>query len=204
MEEFLLILARLYPHPKTELNYRTPFELLVAVILSAQCTDKQVNKVTAKLFAKYNRPEQIAALTPEELAGEIKECGLFRSKSKNIVAASRMLMQEYQGRVPEDREELEKLPGVGRKTANVMAIVAFGQPAMPVDTHVFRLAHRFGWSQGKTPLAVEKDLLALFPPEILADLHHQLILHGRRVCKARHPLCGECALQQICPSAFKE
>lgn len=195
------LLKQLYPDAGTELVFSDPFQLLVSVILSAQCTDKQVNKVTGKLFTKYRTPADFAKLTPEALAEEIKECGLFRNKSKNIVATSKMLVERFQGEVPDDIDMLQTLPGVGRKTANVIAIVAFGKPAMPVDTHVFRLARRLGLSKGKTPEAVEKDLVALIPPENLGDAHHQLILHGRRVCRARNPLCADCLLHIHCPSA---
>lgn len=192
-------LARLYPNARTELAYENTFQLLIAVMLSAQCTDKQVNKVTSRLFKKYGGPEDFAALAPEELAEEIKECGLFRNKSKNIVNACRLLVECFGSRVPDRLEDLQILPGVGRKTANVVLNIAYGKPAMPVDTHVFRLARRLGLSRSRTPESVEKDLLSLIPPDSLGDVHHRLIYHGRAVCKARKPRCGECSLSVYCP-----
>jgi endonuclease-3 len=192
-------LGELYPGAGTELIYRSTFQLLVAVMLSAQCTDKQVNKITTGLFKKYSVPEDFARLEWEELAEEIKGCGLYRNKSKNIVSTSRILVNQYHSRVPHNREELEALPGVGRKTANVVLAVAFNIPVMPVDTHVFRVSHRLGLSAGKTPEAVERDLERIIPPDIMVLLHHCLILHGRRVCRARGPLCGECRLAEFCP-----
>lgn len=200
VKDILNILKKLYPDADTELNFGTPFQLLVAVILSAQSTDKQVNKITSKLFQKYKTPLDFARLTSEELAEKIKGCGLFRNKSKNIVATSKLLLEKFGGEVPSEVSLLETLPGVGRKTANVISIVAFNKPAMPVDTHVFRLAHRLGLSEGKNPKEVEKDLVALISSKDLKDVHHQLILHGRRVCKARNPLCEPCLLSSCCPS----
>ncbi|AEF94564.1 endonuclease III [Desulfotomaculum nigrificans CO-1-SRB] len=197
-------LAEAYPEATTDLKFSTPFELMVAVILSAQSTDAQVNKITAKLFKKYRTPEDFARLTPEQLAEDIKGCGLFRNKSKFIVEASKILVDKYGGKVPENRETLEKLPGVGRKTANVILGVAFGHHTFPVDTHVHRVARRLGLSQGKTPEQTEQDLCALFPPELWQRAHHQIIYHGRRVCDARNPRCWECCLKELCPTAGKQ
>jgi len=194
-------LAEAYPEAATDLKFSTPFELMVAVILSAQSTDAQVNKITAKLFNKYRTPEDFARLTPDRLANEIKGCGLFRNKSKFIVEASRILVERYGGQVPENREELEQLPGVGRKTANVILGVAFGQHTFPVDTHVHRLARRLGFSSGKSPEQTEQDLCSLIPPERWQPAHHQIIYHGRRVCDARKPRCGDCCIRDLCPAA---
>lgn len=204
LEQILDRLAMAYPHASTDLEYSTPFELLVAVILSAQSTDAQVNKITAKLFEKYNTPEAIAALAPDELAQHIKGCGLFRNKSKFLVATSRLLVANYQGEIPQSREELEKLPGVGRKTANVVLGVAFGQNTFPVDTHVQRLAHRLGLASGKTPEQVEKELCQKIPPELWQPCHHWLIQHGRKVCAARKPRCCQCSLVDLCPTSPKK
>lgn len=199
--EILDRLAGMYPDAGTELEYGDTFQLLVAVMLSAQCTDRQVNRITAGLFERFGRPEDFAALDWEELARHIKGCGLYRNKSRNIVNTSRILVEKYGSRVPELREALEALPGVGRKTANVVLNVAFNKPVMPVDTHVFRVSGRLGLSSGKTPAAVEKDLMEVIPPERLGNLHHCLILHGRRVCRARGPRCGECPLSDLCPGS---
>ncbi|MCL6477110.1 MAG: endonuclease III [Peptococcaceae bacterium] len=193
-------LAGLYPDARTALRYGSTFQLLVAVMLSAQCTDKQVNKITAGLFKKYSVPEDFARLSWEDLAGEIKSCGLYKNKSRNIVSTSRILVEKYGSRVPADREALEALPGVGRKTANVVLNIAFNKPVMPVDTHVYRVARRLGLSDGKNPAAVEKDLTEVVPPDQAGRMHHCLILHGRQVCRARHPRCGQCALSDFCPS----
>ena len=192
------LLAGLYPGARTDLQYNSTFQLLVAVMLSAQCTDRQVNKITGKLFEKYSVPEDFARLEEEELALEIKGVGLYRNKSRNIVKASRLLVDNHHSQVPQNRAELEALPGVGRKTANVVLNVAFNAPVMPVDTHVFRVSHRLGLSAGKTPEAVEKDLTNLIPLDLMGVMHHCLILHGRRVCRARSPLCRECRLAEQC------
>ena len=186
------------PHPTTELEYSTPFELLVAVTLSAQATDKGVNKATAKLFPVANTPEAILALGEEGLKQYIKTIGLFNSKAKNIVAACRILVDRHDSQVPEDRAALEGLPGVGRKTANVILNTAFGHPTMAVDTHIFRVANRTGLAPGKTVLAVEKKLLKVVPDEFLQDAHHWLILHGRYTCVARNPKCPECIISDLC------
>lgn len=196
--KILSILDELYPVAGTELNYQTPFELLVAAILSAQCTDKQVNRITARLFKKYNTPQEFAALAPEELAGEIKSCGLYRNKSKYIVEASRAILIRHGGIVPRVRSELEALPGVGRKTAGVVLGVAYGGEALPVDTHVFRVAHRLGLSDAGDPDGVERDLTKYILPRHWMAAHHRLITHGRNICKARNPSCGKCRLNQLC------
>lgn len=186
------------PHPDTELNYETPWQLLAAAMLSAQSTDKQVNKVTAGLFEKYPGPAEIAALTPDELAEEIKTLGLFRNKSKHLVAAAHAVVENHGGQVPNAREKLQELPGVGRKTANVVLANAFGIPALAVDTHVFRVANRIGLAKAKTPEETEKQLMRAIPKEMWADAHHWLILHGRYVCTARSPRCPECVISKYC------
>ena len=199
-EQQIAILEETYRGVKPALKFRNPFELLIAVILSAQCTDVRVNVVTERLFAKAPTPEAIMALGLGALEEEIRDCGLFRNKAKNIMAACQLLLQEYGGQVPEDFEALQKLPGVGRKTANVVMSVAFGYPAIAVDTHVFRVANRLKLAAGSTPLEVEKGLQKAIPREKWSAAHHWLIWHGRKLCKARSPLCGECPLQQVCPS----
>jgi endonuclease-3 len=186
------------PHPTSELDHRSPFELLVAVVLSAQATDKGVNKATAKLFPVANTPAAIAKLGVEGLIPYVQSIGLFRNKAKNIVALSEILVREHGGRVPANREALEKLPGVGRKTANVVLNVAFGQPTIAVDTHIFRVANRTGLAPGKNPEAVEQALLAVVPEEFRMHAHHWLILQGRYVCVARSPKCAECAIRDLC------
>ncbi len=186
------------PHPTTELKYRTPYELLVAVVLSAQATDKSVNLATAKLFEKHGTPQSIVRLGVEGLEGFIKTIGLYRTKAKNVVSLSKMLLEEHGGEVPADREALERLPGVGRKTANVVLNTAFGQPTVAVDTHIFRVANRTGLAPGKDVLAVEEKLLKTVPPEFLKDAHHWLILHGRYVCLARKPGCPKCLIRDLC------
>ena len=186
------------PHPTTELNYSTPFELLVAVILSAQATDKGVNKATDKLFPVANTPEAILALGEDGLKKYIKTIGLFNSKGANIIKTCRILIEQYHSEVPEERKALEALPGVGRKTANVVLNTAFGHPTMAVDTHIFRVANRTGIAKGKTVLEVEKKLLKFVPQEFLQDAHHWLILHGRYVCVARKPKCGACIIEDLC------
>lgn len=192
------------PNPTTELHYRTPFELLVAVTLSAQATDKGVNKATAQLFAVANTPEAIYALGEEGLKHYIKTIGLFNNKAKNIIQACRLLLERHHGEVPEDRRALEALPGVGRKTANVILNTAFGHPTMAVDTHIFRVSNRIGLAPGKTPLEVEKKLLRFIPAEFLQDAHHWLILHGRYTCIARRPRCGSCVIEDLCEYKQKE
>jgi endonuclease-3 len=186
------------PDPRSELGHETPFELLVAVVLSAQATDKGVNKATAKLFPVANTPAAIAALDVDGLIPYVQAIGLFRNKAKNIVALSRILLREHGGEVPADREALEKLPGVGRKTANVVLNVAFGQPTIAVDTHIFRVANRMGLAPGKNPDEVERKLVKFVPEEFRQHAHHWLILHGRYVCVARKPDCGACPLRDLC------
>lgn len=195
-------LRELNPKPSTELEYRTPFELLVAVVLSAQATDVSVNKATRKLFAVARTPGSIAALGEDGLKRYISSIGLFNSKAKNVIALCRDLIAKHAGEVPRDRDALEALPGVGRKTANVVLNTAFGEPTIAVDTHIFRVANRIGLSRGKTPLAVEQDLLRVVPESFRKDAHHWLILHGRYVCKARKPDCPHCTIRAWC--AFKD
>ena len=198
-EKQLEILEETYRGAKPELHFSNPFELLIAVILSAQCTDKRVNITTARLFKKAATPAAIVALGLSGLEEEIKDCGLFRNKAKNIMATCRTLVEEFGGEVPSDYDTLLKLPGVGRKTANVVTSVAFGRPAIAVDTHVFRIANRLKLAVGETPLAVEKGLMKAIPREKWSAAHHWLIYHGRRICKANRPLCGECPLADVCP-----
>lgn len=186
------------PHPTTELEYRTPFELLVAVVLSAQATDKGVNLATRRLFPVANTPEKILALGEDGLRNYIKTIGLYQSKGKHIIQTCRILIDEHGSKVPADRESLENLPGVGRKTANVILNTAFGQPTIAVDTHIFRVANRTKIAPGKTPLEVEKKLLKFVPDEYKHDAHHWLILHGRYTCIARKPKCTECVIADLC------
>lgn len=187
------------PVAETELRYQDPFQLLVAVILSAQCTDKRVNMITPALFKRFPTPEKMAEAEPEEIFEEIKSCSYPNNKAKNLVGMARMLLSDFQGIMPEEMEELIKLPGVGRKTANVILSVVFNKPAMAVDTHVFRISARLGLTvNSKTPEETERQLVKLFPPELLPVAHHWLILHGRYVCVARKPMCGECGLQKWC------
>jgi len=197
-------LRELNPSPDTELRYSSPFELLIAVILSAQATDIGVNKATDKLYPVANTPEKIAALGVAGLKPYIKTIGLFNTKAQNIIKTCRLLVNEHNSEVPTTREELERLPGVGRKTANVILNTAFGEPTIAVDTHIFRVSNRTGIAKGKTPLEVEKRLLRLTPDEFKKDAHHWLILHGRYVCKARKPLCGECPIIEWCEYTRKE
>jgi endonuclease-3 len=186
------------PTPTTELEYGTPFELLVAVILSAQATDKGVNKATARLFPIANTPQAVLALGEKGLRRQIRTIGLFNSKAGNIIKTCAILLERHGGEVPRERRALEALPGVGRKTANVVLNTAFGEPTMAVDTHIFRVANRTRIAPGKTPLQVERGLLRLVPREFLKDAHHWLILHGRYVCTARRPRCPECIIRDLC------
>lgn len=186
------------PEPTTELNYSSAFELLIAVILSAQATDKGVNKATDKLYPVANTPEAILALGEKGLKEYVKTIGLYNSKAKNIIQTCQMLINEHNSEVPEEREALEALPGVGRKTANVVLNTAFGQPTMAVDTHIFRISNRTRIAPGKTVLEVEKKLVKFVPEEFLLDAHHWLILHGRYVCVARKPRCGACIIEDLC------
>jgi endonuclease-3 len=191
------------PRPTTELDYDSPFELLVAVILSAQATDRGVNKATQRLFAVANTPRAILALGEEGLKAHIKTIGLFNAKAANIIKSCRLLVERHGGRVPEEREALEALPGVGRKTANVVLNTAFGHPTMAVDTHIFRVANRTGIAPGRPVLEVERKLLRHVPPEFLKDAHHWLILHGRYTCVARRPRCGSCVIEDLCDYRHK-
>ena len=186
------------PHPQTELQYASVFELLAAVLLSAQATDVGVNKATARLFVVANTPQKIIDLGLSALERHIQTIGLFRSKARHLMQTCEILVAQHGGQVPRSREALEALPGVGRKTANVVLNVAFGEPTMAVDTHIFRLGNRTGLAPGKTPLEVERKLLKRIPAEFLVDAHHWLILHGRYVCQARKPLCGTCGVVDAC------
>jgi len=198
IEPFFATLRAANPLPTTELEFTTPFELLVAVVLSAQATDAGVNKATRKLFAVANTPQAILNLGVDGLEEYIKSIGLYHTKARNVIATCRILVDQYRGEVPRSREALEALPGVGRKTANVVLNVAFGEEALAVDTHIFRVANRTGLALGKTPLEVELALMERVPKEYLLDAHHWLILHGRYVCVARTPRCWECAVIQFC------
>lgn len=203
IEQFFATLQAANPHPQTELEFSSVFELLAAVLLSAQATDVGVNKATRKLFAVANTPQKILDLGLAGLEDHIKTIGLFRSKAKHLMEACRMLVDLHGGRVPAERDALEALPGVGRKTANVVLNVAFGQPTMAVDTHLFRLGNRTGLAPGKTPLEVELKLLKRIPAPYMVDAHHWLILHGRYVCQARKPLCWQCAVNSVCGYKLK-
>ncbi len=198
--EQLSRLAEVYKDEGTMLNYTSPFTLLVAVILSAQCTDKRVNVITARLFPRLDSPGKMAELTLPEMEAEIRDCGLYKAKAKNLLGMCYMLLENYGGEVPEDFDELVKLPGVGRKTANVVRSVCWGYPAIAVDTHVFRVANRLKLAPGNTPLEVEAGLMKAIPRKDWSDAHHWLIWHGRRVCTARKPQCETCFLHDICPS----
>ncbi|MDR2688848.1 MAG: endonuclease III [Azoarcus sp.] len=198
ISEFFQRLAARNPHPTTELEYASPYQLLVAVVLSAQATDKSVNFATRALFAVASTPQAMVALGEEVVAGYIKTIGLFRNKAKHIIGLSRLLIERHGGEVPARREELEALPGVGRKTANVVLNTVFRQPVMAVDTHIFRLANRSGLAPGKDVLAVENELMKQVPADYLLDAHHWLILHGRYVCTARKPHCSGCCVYDLC------
>ncbi len=200
--EIFTCLKSANPHPTTELEYQTPFELLIAVMLSAQATDKSVNLATRKLFVQANTPQNMLVLGESKLLDFIKSIGLYKTKAKNILATCQILMQEYGGQVPQTREQLEKLPGVGRKTANVILNTAFGKPTIAVDTHIFRVANRTGLARAKNVLEVELKLLKVVPESYKVDAHHWLILHGRYVCKARKPDCAQCIIYHLCE--FKE
>jgi endonuclease-3 len=198
IETFFATLHAANPHPQTELAYASVFELLAAVLLSAQATDVGVNKATRKLFTVANTPQKILELGLQGLEQHIKTIGLFRSKAKHLLETCRILVADFNGQVPRNREALQSLPGVGRKTANVVLNVAFGEPTMAVDTHIFRLGNRTGLAPGKTVLDVEQKLLKRIPKTYLVDAHHWLILHGRYVCQARKPLCWKCAVADVC------
>ena len=199
VQEAFRRLRELDPRPTTELEYRTPFELLVAVILSAQSTDTGVNKATRRLFAVARTPQAMLALGEAGLKPYIATIGLYNAKARHLIGACRALVERHRGEVPREREALESLPGVGRKTANVVLNTAFGEPTIAVDTHIYRVARRLGLSRGRTPLAVEQDLLRVVPEEFRKDAHHWLILHGRYVSQARKPRCWQCALHDLCP-----
>lgn len=201
-EAILKILEDTYSGTKTALNYNSPFELLIAVILSAQCTDERVNKITARLFPKFDTPEKMGALSQEEMEEQIRDCGLYHAKAKNILATCHMLVQKFDSKIPDNITTLMKLPGVGKKTANVVASIIYNVPAIAVDTHVFRVSHRLGLAKGADPLATEKELQKIIPMEKWSDAHHWFIWHGRKICKARKPLCTECAVLAECP--YKE
>jgi endonuclease III len=203
IEEIFRRFAAANPNPKGELEYVNPYTLLVAVVLSAQATDAGVNKATRELFKVANTPKKMLALGPQGLEERIKTIGLYRNKTKHVIALSEQLIARHGGVVPHDREALEALPGVGRKTANVVLNVAFGQSTMAVDTHVFRIAHRLALATGKTPQAVEMQLLEAIPGAYLLHAHHWLILHGRYVCQARKPRCDICIVSDLCPSGDK-
>lgn len=187
-----------YPDAVSELDYRTPFELLISTILAAQCTDVRVNQVTKKLYQHYNTPQRMLTLTEEELGEWIHSCGFYRSKSKNILNTCRILMEKYGGEVPQTREALMELPGVGRKTANVVISNAFGKPAIAVDTHVFRVSNRIGLAYSDNVEDTEQQLMKNIPEDQWSDAHHWLIYHGRRICKARKPLCEKCPISEEC------
>lgn len=201
-EEQIRILGEVYKDTKPALIFRNPFELLIAVILSAQCTDKRVNVTTARLFQKAATPEAILSLGLAALEEEIRDCGLFRNKAKNIMATCQILCEQYGGEVPADFVKLQELPGVGRKTANVVMSVGFNAPAIAVDTHVFRVSNRLKLAAGDTPLAVEQGLMKALPKDKWSAAHHWLIWHGRNICKARKPLCDKCPLADVCPTAI--
>ena len=201
-EEQLKRLSEVYHDDGTMLHFTSPFTLLVAVILSAQCTDKRVNVITSRIFPRLASPEKMGALRKEELENEIRDCGLYKAKAKNLLGMCHMLIENYGREVPEDFDELVKLPGVGRKTANVVRSVAWGYPAIAVDTHVFRVANRLKLAVGTTPIEVEKGLMKAIPKKDWSAAHHWLIWHGRRVCTARKPACETCFLSDICPSCM--
>ncbi|HHU48565.1 MAG: endonuclease III [Caldicoprobacterales bacterium] len=198
IKEILRLLEEHYSDATTELNYKNPFELLIATILAAQCTDRQVNKVTPGLFGKYPGPAEMAALTPEELGKEIHSCGFYKTKSRNIIETCKLLLAKHGGQVPGDMESLISLPGVGRKTANVVLSNAFGKDAIAVDTHVFRVSNRLGLAAAADVLKTEQQLMENIPREKWSEAHHWLIYHGRRICKARKPDCENCFLQHLC------
>lgn len=202
--QLLEALEKLYPDPRSELDFSNDFELIIAVMLSAQCTDVKVNQVTPILFGRYPNAATLAHAKLQDVEAIIRPINYFKTKSKNIIATSEILATRYHGKVPRTHEDLTELPGVGRKTANVVLGETGAVPALPVDTHVFRVARRLGLSTGKNPEAVEHDLMKLFPSSEWRNLHHRLIFHGRRVCKARNPACDQCALISLCPSAHDQ
>lgn len=197
-QKIFSVLAEQYPNPRSSLNYNSPFELLIAVILSAQATDISVNKASKDLFNIAPNPAKMLLLGEENLKNKIRSIGLYNTKAKNIIKLCQILINDYNSEIPQNRVDLEKLPGVGRKTANVVLNVAFKQPTLAVDTHIFRLANRTGMAVGKTPKEVEKKLLEIIPKKYLLDAHHLLLLHGRFICKARKPLCEQCCIRKWC------
>ncbi|MBU5269780.1 endonuclease III [Clostridium cochlearium] len=198
IKRVLDILGKTYPEAKCQLDFKSPYELLVSTILSAQCTDKRVNKVTSELFKEYNTPEKMLQLSQEELGTKIKSCGLYNNKSINILEASKKILQDFKGKVPQTMEELMSLPGVGRKTANVVLSNAFGIPAIAVDTHVFRVSNRIGIAKGKNPNEVEMELMKNIDRDMWSITHHYLIWHGRYTCKSRKPQCEQCPIAPYC------
>ncbi|NLI91781.1 MAG: endonuclease III [Peptococcaceae bacterium] len=200
VNSILQILEETFPHAYCELHFSNPFELLIATILSAQTTDQKVNEVTAELFAQYPTPEKMLELTPSQLEGKIKKIGLFRTKAQHILETCRILVDKYQGNVPQDLHKLIELPGVGRKTAGVVLANAFGIPAFPVDTHVLRVSKRLGLSAHEDPFKVEKDLTSVISPDLWIDTHHRMIFLGRRICSAKKPRCKDCPLASLCPN----
>jgi endonuclease III len=198
IDEVLEVLKTTYAGAECALNFKSPYELLVSTILSAQCTDERVNMVTGELFKEFNTPQKMVELTEEELGEKIHSCGFYKNKSKNILATSRQLIEKYGDRVPETMEKLTSLPGVGRKTANVVMSNAFGIPAIAVDTHVFRVSNRIGLAKGDTPEAVEEQLMKNVPREMWSETHHYIIWHGRKICKARKPQCEQCPVAPYC------
>jgi len=197
-EKIIDILSKDYEGAKCALNFQSPYELLIATILSAQCTDERVNIVTNELFKEYNTPEKMITLSEEELGEKVHSCGFYKNKAKNILGATRDILSKYNGEVPKTMEELIELPGVGRKTANVVLSNAFGVPAIAVDTHVFRVSNRLGIAKGKTPEEVEEKLMKNIPKKMWSDAHHYIIWHGRKVCNARKPNCEQCSLAPYC------
>jgi endonuclease-3 len=198
-EKVIEYFSKSMPKPETELHYKDPFQLLVAVILSAQCTDKRVNLITPALFKRFPNPKSMVDSNEKEIFELIKSCSYPNNKSHNLHGMAKMLYSDFKGKIPDDIDELQKLPGVGRKTANVIASVIYNKPTLAVDTHVFRVAARIGLStNAKNPLETEKQLVKYFPPDIIPNAHHWLILHGRYVCKARNPMCEECGITQLC------
>ncbi|MBV1820030.1 endonuclease III [Clostridium cochlearium] len=198
IKRVLDILGKTYPEAKCQLDFKSPYELLVSTILSAQCTDKRVNKVTSELFKEYNTPEKMLQLSQEELGTKIKSCGLYNNKSMNILEASKKILQDFKGKVPQTMKELMSLPGVGRKTANVVLSNAFGIPAIAVDTHVFRVSNRIGIAKGKNPNEVEMELMKNIDRDMWSITHHYLIWHGRYTCKSRKPQCEQCPIAPYC------
>ncbi|NMA92174.1 MAG: endonuclease III [Firmicutes bacterium] len=201
VKEIFVLLGESYPQAGSGLKFKNPFQLFVATVLSAQTTDRQVNRITKELFAWVKGPEELAALEPGQLEPYLKGCGLYRNKSRYLVAAAQKIVDDYGGEIPGRFEELISLPGVGRKTANVILSAAFGIPALAVDTHVYRVSRRLGLAKGNTAAKVERELTELLPPEIWIAAHHRLIAHGRRVCRARGPRCRSCVLEHLCPAS---